>query len=692
MKLKNACLKNFRRLENIDLDFEASETIFVGPNNSGKTSIVAAFRSFLENRTFKIHDFSVGSIADFDELNVDDAEAKLPTIELDLWFSIDPASIAFGRAFSLLPNLSDEFDEVGMRCTLCVKDPMKLWQEYSATFPVDEGGVRKKSLGHFLGLERNLANNFHVTYASLERNGDEVKALPLEATEGKRILKSLIRVDFIDAQRNIDDEEIGRSNKLSSAFASFYRHNLDQPEINEEAVQVIDENNDRLTEHYEKHFSGLITVIKGLGVPTVHDRELRLVSALSSEIVLEGSTDLLYVDAGLGHELPEAYNGLGFKHLIYMAVRISHYHLQWMNTEKDRPLCQVIFIEEPEAHLHAQVQQTFISNMWNILKTAASEEDSLVPQLAVTTHSSHILDAVEFGKVRYFQRCKSEAKEADDTVILNASQVHNLRKFQPEPVEIEGEEIDPAEALKFLVKYLRLTHCDLFFADAAILIEGAAEKLLLPKMIEKHAPALSSKYISVLEVGGAYSHRFAGLLEFLHIPYLVLTDIDSVDPANNRRACRADQDGAVTSNASLVKFFGMSRIGELVAIDPAIRSQADNSRFVSFQMPVSIKYEDDEMELHGRTLEETFIYENLTLVKSSKLQLDITLPENPGEVFEEVFNRVKSSSFKKTEFALDIISSSVDWNVPKYICDGLNWLIGRLGDVDGQIDSLGGGQ
>ena len=59
MKIKSIKIKNFRRLECVDIDIEANETIFVGPNNSGKTSATAAMRCFLANKDFKVHDFSV---------------------------------------------------------------------------------------------------------------------------------------------------------------------------------------------------------------------------------------------------------------------------------------------------------------------------------------------------------------------------------------------------------------------------------------------------------------------------------------------------------------------------------------------------------------------------------------------------------------------------------------------------------
>lgn len=63
----------------------------------------------------------------------------------------------------------------------------------------------------------------------------------------------------------------------------------------------------------------------------------------------------------------------------------------------------------------------------------------------------------------------------------------------------------------FLERYLKLTHCDLFFADAAVLVEGNVERLLLPAMIAKVAPGLQAAYLSVLEIGGAFGHRFRNM-------------------------------------------------------------------------------------------------------------------------------------------------------------------------------------
>src|ERR1019366_2648299 len=261
-------------------------------------------------RDFKVHDFSVARIADFDKFAESGLASDLPVISLDLWFTIDPNSIAFGRVFTLLPKLSD-FTRVGLRLSYTVADAKKLREQYFAAYPADEGGGRARTLFQYLATDSNLNSHFEVRHESLEEravtggNATEIIATALEPDEGKRLVRHLIRVDFVDAQRNINDDASSRSNKLSTAFASFYRKNLEQTKYAAEAHKVIDDNNEKLTAHYKVQFEPLFDLIKGLGAPSVNDRDIRIISSLSPETALRGNTELLYVDPSREHELPE---------------------------------------------------------------------------------------------------------------------------------------------------------------------------------------------------------------------------------------------------------------------------------------------------------------------------------------------------------------------------------------------------
>lgn len=334
----------------------------------------------------------------------------------------------------------------------------------------------------------------------------------------------------------------------------------------------------------------------------------------------------------------------------------------------------MIFIEEPEVHLHAQVQQTFIQNIWDVLDSSAKAEgdEGEVPQMVVTTHSSHILDAVDFSKVRYFRRSHLTTDDPETCPVMNASTVKSLRDFAPSPLG-EGEDSEK-RALEFLERYLRLTHCDLFFADAAILVEGAVEKLLLPEMIQKAAPDLRKSFLTILEIGGAYAHRFDELTRFLHIPCLVITDLDSVSPEGRHPAVRADTPDALTSNASLKTMLDVSTVQELIDRPFVDKCQNAPERAVVYQLDVMVSENDIELPMRPRTLEESFAYENFSKVRSGDLVLGIEVPEELGEAYQAIYERVKSSSFKKTDFAMSVLAGEENWQVPSYISEGLAWL------------------
>ncbi len=675
MRIKKIAISNFRRLENVKIDFEKDETVFVGSNNSGKTSATAIMRCFLGGKDFSIHDFSVGCIPSVDQFGMSGEAEDLPYIDLDIWFEVDPNSLEYGRAAALVPQMSDNFVELGVRLRLMVDDATKLRDDFLAAYPDADQEGSEHRLSKFLKTAEMFKRHFGTHFFALASNStDNPDATLLDKQEGRKLILGLLKVDFVDAQRNIDDHDSHRSNRLSAAFAGYYEKNLDQADIAQSAFEIIDQNNSNLNNHYEKQFSPLLNMIGGLGVPAVNDRDLKLVSTLSPETALRGNTDLLYIDKDKSHELPEQYNGLGFKNLIYMAIQAKHFYSQWARTPKDRPLCQVIFIEEPEVHLHAQVQQIFIQNIWDVLNSSAKAEgvEGEFPQMVVTTHSSHILDAVDFSKVRYFRRCHLTTDDPKTCLVMNASTVKSLRDFLPSPLG-EDEE-SKKRALEFFERYLRLTHCDLFFADVAILVEGAVEKLLLPEMIQKAAPGLRKSFLTILEIGGAYAHRFDKLIRFLHIPCLVITDLDSVSFEGQHHAVRADTPNALTSNASLKTMLDVSTVQELIDLlfDDKCKNAPD--RAIVYQLDVMVSENGDDQFMRPRTLEESFAYENFSKVRSGDLNLGIEIPENLEDAYRAIYERVKSNSFKKTDFAMSVLAGDENWKVPRYISDGLVWL------------------
>jgi putative ATP-dependent endonuclease of the OLD family len=209
-------------------------------------------------------------------------------------------------------------------------------------------------------------------------------------------------------------------------------------------------------------------------------------------------------------------------------------------------------------------------------------------------------------------------------------------------------------------------------------VEGAAEKLLLPSMIEISAVRLRTCYLTILEVGGAYAHRFEGLLEFLRIPYLVVTDLDSVEPTGYPTTCRADVAGARTSNASLKKLCGKGTVAELIAMSPADKIHTSKDRCIAFEVGVQVSEGGTQLEMIPRTFEEAIAYENFELLRTETLSIGKDIPSNLSEAYTVIYERISSKEFKKTEFAMDLLATKSRWTVPAYIAEGLRWLELRL--------------
>ncbi|MBW3244989.1 hypothetical protein KUV57_20220 [Epibacterium sp. DP7N7-1] len=71
------------------------------------------------------------------------------------------------------------------------------------------------------------------------------------------------------------------------------------------------------------------------------------------------------------------------------------------------------------------------------------------------------------------------------------------------------------ESSRFVTRYISAKHADLFFADAVVLVEGSAERMMLPNFIKKDFQRLNQGYITIIEVGGSHAHKLKGLMDTL---------------------------------------------------------------------------------------------------------------------------------------------------------------------------------
>ncbi|QJT18064.1 ATP-dependent endonuclease [Aeromonas sp. 1805] len=753
MHLHSLVFKNFRRLKNARIDFANDLTIFVGANNSGKTSATHAIELFLSGGKdkFTVHDFCASCWADFENFPVEgsaDAKVEFPAISLDVWISVDADNLY--RVVELLPRAAWEGSLVGLRIEFAAKDAAQTLANFRAKAAEaakfaktkEKDGQDYKPWPRNMRdyLSRELKNEYGLRYfildeAQLKAETADAANTPKEIigdTErsGHTVINSLIKVDFLSAQRHLSDGNAqARTEDLSKRLSRFYTRNQKQRDDDHNALRALALSEDQLTKHFADVFSDTFKSLRKLGYPGLANPTIEIRSALKIEHLMgdqQAKVHYLLEEATAEVEalaLPDSYNGLGFKNLIYMGVELLDLHAAWSTTEegeedKQQPI-HLIFIEEPEAHMHAQLQQAFVRKLTDLIPPSGG--DGYATQFVITTHSPHILYERGFQPLRYFRR-------SSETGAKQSSAVFNLSVFydQNEPDR------------DFLQRYMKLTHCDLFFADAAILVEGNVERLVLPLMITHGAKKLSTAYLSILEVGGAFAYRFRKLIEFLGLPTLIVTDLDSVHPGltkkeekaaaeaveeaeeeaeeedddddecqdaegkkepKPRSKCPADTPGAITANQTLRQWLpGKSLIDDLLAAPADDRLQAPTVDggahvMVTYQCPMNTTWGKDTLVLKSRTLEEAFAYENLVWcqkkehheiglrwAKSSTMSLE--------ELAAKIHKRVKGESFKKTNFALGLLASNdASWVVPAYIQKGLEWLTTHVAISDDTINS-----
>ncbi|WP_175779697.1 ATP-dependent nuclease [Burkholderia anthina] len=674
MRIEKVRVEGFRLLHDVEIMLESDSTVIVGRNNSGKTSLTDIFDRFTgeTGARFRLEDFAAASRSKFfnakalreKNANPEEILAALPKIVLTLTFAYDSAAPNLGP---LAPFVID-LDVASTKAIVRV--------EYGPTLatlhtlldvpPATEG---TKPNQHFLrSLRETLPKAYGIHVCAIDPTDDTNR----RDFEGTAALASLVQCNFVRAQRTLDHTRHGDADVIGKLLSTLFKTATaptaaaaDQ-ELAAKLKASVEDIERNVQEDFDEMLKNLLPAMEVLGFPSLNDTELRPETSLNVEALLSDHTKVVYTGAD-GVHLPEGYNGLGTRNLIYMLLQLESFHKTY-RAKATRPVTHLIFIEEPEAHLHPQMQEVFISQLNAAIgKLSASypEEPAWKVQFVISTHSPHVANAASFEAVRYF------LNDPTDKASTRHTKVKDFKK---------GMTAIPTDDQDFLHQYMTLTKCDLYFADKAIMVEGTTERLLMPRLCslvdetldDKHK--LARQYVTCVEVGGAYAHIFYPLLDFLELKTLVITDLDStrlVEKENKQgkkiktwEKCPVSE-GERTSNAAIKEWFRPTgeknkddwQITPAELLAKTAAEKQSGYRRITYQVA-----ETADSNVCARSYEDALVLANPDRFEWPKEQEEAT------EAWEI------AQGLAKADTALRFAIREKDWTVPRYIREGLVWL------------------
>lgn len=248
----------------------------------------------------------------------------------------------------------------------------------------------------------------------------------------------------------------------------------------------------------------------------------------------------------------------------------------------------VVLIEEPENHLSANKTKELLQTIM---------EDNVIAQLFVTTHNSMICSRMGLNNI----------------IALSTNEIKTK----------EFSKID-SETVNFFEKNTTNNVLELILTNKAILVEGAAEYILLEKFYETicgHKPETDN--ISIISVSGLSFKRYLDISKELGIKTVVITDNDG------------------DYNANVVEKYSDYQNDEI-----KVYSDSDNERY-TFEVCL---YKDNEK----------WLYEN-KITKSKDL-------------LEFMLNNKAENAFRILKKLEEDNNIAKEFTIPKYIEDALKWI------------------
>lgn len=707
MHLVKVKIINYRQLQNVELDLQDSLTVLAGPNNSGKTTLISVLKGMFYDKKLRFnysdiptnlstawldkilpvfqtimtkHDKETGIREIVKQISSNEAFAAnyvMESFQAQIQVDYDPVSDDIQCFADYLMDLDENKHSFYFLYTYepSISSFEKVLNEHydkmAARFRDIENpeGVEKDTKLYFLKEELlRLYCNASVEKCSF-CNSDYQNANAMEVSA----FKKLFNFQNIPAIRELDDSESDSSKGISKRVIALLKDN-------DMWVKATKKLPDLLLSDIEN--SGAKKEIKNSSIKSLDDT-IRDISKTSGghigKLQLEMDVDEQDVEDFIqritrakydidGLLLNEESQGLGFSNLIYLHMRLEEFYKSVDNNKVN-----VFFIEEPESHMHPQMQNIFI----RFLKKYYADKKL---QGLITTHSNEIARMVGLDSLRVIRQTE-KAK----------SELFNLSKFRSAIKNKKVKNVDAdSEFLlaNFFDWFFEIGYSELIFADKVVLYEGDSERLYIRKLLGLSAfSSLYDSYIAFIQVGGAYAHNYLPMLTMLKMKTLIITDLDYDKASITLEAAK----NSISTNATINHCYRLSCPDKGTQYSPTINELYDfqkKDKVVLYDGLVYLAFQDENST--ARTLEEAMLNKLLETNVFEKLKrsewksirkenkLTFTIPNNKkGEKDSEYSIRkiVEATSDNKTDFMYSVIlSGNEEKMLPDYIKEGLLWL------------------
>lgn len=491
MFLEKIQIFHFRNFDDTTVEFQDGVNIIVGPNNSGKSNLLSAIGMLntSSHPTVSIHNFNKNDIVK----NLEQYKETPPIIKITYYIkhylNLECFDDGILRVKNFIVYAEDgkavaDSDgnyiinaEIELRCEL----DAKYFSEYKSTM------TSINSFNEFMTALEKVIHFYSWGYYDTTSH----KSIPNSE------VSDIFSIDLIEADR--------QTSSTLPQTRKFVKEKIDE---NDGKVDL----KHKISESINTDLNDVITKIKysiesdedAIGISNGHHK---IIPNFIYDSSFEQYFEFSLQDDDLEYEIPMTNNGLGYNNLIQIFGAIKFKIDQDYN---------ILLIEEPEAHLHPAMQYKLFCYLKALKEKSIEGDESkrIKNQIFITTHSPNISASADLNDMicLYYQRNKNT--EEYNVCAVNMKNVFREEKFQ--------------EAKKHLTKFLDVTRSDLLYTQKSILVEGLAEKILMPAFAEKCGIAFDTihNHISVIEVGGVNLNHFLPLFLFTHNKVLCIRDCD----------------------------------------------------------------------------------------------------------------------------------------------------------------------